>query len=189
MTNQCFFLEGLPGTGKTTLSNELRKDILSVDEILTPEKLAQYHNTKNQSYFLSNDENKIRFALESDKSCFIDRGPLSTLLFNLCKCIVDEKHDPTEVVSWYKNTITPLIFNGEKKFKFIVIDIPPDISLSRKSRSINQNDPWADPISLGLIREMYVAFAKKHSDVSLLIDGSQSVEDILEKIKRYVQHI
>lgn len=189
MTNNCFFLEGLPGSGKTSLSEVLKKELVSIDEILTPEKMTQYHNTQRQNYFLSNDESKINYALESNKSCFIDRGPLSTLFFNLCKFIVDDNHSPEKVLSWYVNKISPIVLSKDKKFRFIVIDISPEVSLSRKNRQIDEKDPWVDPISLRLIREMYLTFAQKHSDVTLLIDGSEKLEDIVKIIELYVQNI
>ena len=72
------FLEGLPGVGKTTLINKIKKSNISnihaVDEIIVDLKEK---TPVNQNIFIINDNKKIN--LYKSGTIVIDIGPISTL--------------------------------------------------------------------------------------------------------------
>lgn len=98
------FLEGLPGVGKSTLISHLReKGVFCVDEVLHGDN-PQSKDGDSQLFFMDNDDEKLRLAGESDAPLIVvDRGPISTLAYNLVQHKITRTHDIMPVVSWYSN--------------------------------------------------------------------------------------
>lgn len=182
-----FYLEGLPGCGKTTTLNNLSDIYFSVPEIAIPEDVSIFHNGSDQTYFLRNDETKYDIANLNDKISIVDRSPLSTLFFNLAKQKLSSNHKMKPILDWFEMKVKPNITN--KHCKFILMDISPELSLKRKNRQINKADPWANPQSLSEIREMFLDWSRKNKKQFTVIDGSLNYDLILDlvhnELKKY----
>ena len=86
-----FIFEGLPGSGKTTMSLKLSKELnfKLVQEIIdepyreiSPSEIIGV----DQSFYFENDKKKYKLAKKYSKTkhVLVDRGFLSTLAYNLC---------------------------------------------------------------------------------------------------------
>lgn len=94
------FIEGLPGVGKTTILNNLKKHGVNVVE----EVINKQEMTDRTKYYLKNDELKIN--LYDEGLIVIDRGLLSTLSYEQTKSIINENYDDSTALDWfnaYKN--------------------------------------------------------------------------------------
>lgn len=94
------FLEGLPGVGKTTIANTIKNmhipNIFVVDEIVV--NLSE-KTPINQDPFVRNDE--IKLSMFDEGLIIIDRGPISTLSYNMTRSIIDKGFDSSKVVNWF----------------------------------------------------------------------------------------
>lgn len=98
--NRIIFLEGLPGVGKTTIANTVKKmhipNVFVVDEIVI--NLCEKTPIAQES-FIRNDE--IKLSMFDEGLIIIDRGPISTLSYNMTRSIIDKKFDSSKVVNWF----------------------------------------------------------------------------------------
>lgn len=94
------FLEGLPGVGKTTIANTIKKmnipNVFVVDEIVID---LSEKTPINQDPFVRNDE--IKLSMFDEGLIVIDRGPISTLSYNMTRSIIDKGFDSSKVVNWF----------------------------------------------------------------------------------------
>lgn len=94
------FLEGLPGVGKSTITNyisNLNKDnIHTVNEIIVD---IEDKTPIEQDLFIINDNSKINKYNEG--TIVIDRGPISTLTYNIVKNELVENFSSKQVVEWF----------------------------------------------------------------------------------------
>ncbi len=179
-----FYLEGLPGCGKTSILELMSKNYLICPEIIIQENISKFHNLSNQSFFLENDEQKQRIAEKSNATIIVDRSPLSTFFFNLAKHTIDNNHYIDQITKWFNETIRPKIM--KPNCHFIVLDIPAKLSLIRKNRNVNMSDPWANPITLALIRKMYIEQSTRYPSKFILINGKLKLPDILLKVQKNI---
>lgn len=92
------FLEGLPGVGKSTLTNILKERGISVSEEI--EKKEIYDNINvNQYLYMENDEYKINKY--TDGNIVIDRGLISTVAYNITRNILNNNHKIDYVIDWF----------------------------------------------------------------------------------------
>ena len=95
------FIEGLPNVGKTYLINEIRKlklkDVYVVDEIINEDIDDIFDCSEDK--FLLNDEMKVNKY--DHGTIIIDRGPISTLVYNQVMHLIDSKYDPSFVEIWF----------------------------------------------------------------------------------------
>ena len=102
------FLEGLPGVGKSTIINyiaSLNKDnIHTVDEIIIN---IENKTPIEQDLFIMNDNLKINKYAEG--TIVIDRGPISTLTYNIVKSELVKDFSSKQVTDWF-NTIKDLFY-------------------------------------------------------------------------------
>ncbi|SRR5258706_3746579 len=184
------YLEGLPGCGKTSTLEKLSTDYITLPEIFINGDVAEFHNLPIQTFFLKNDEQKLEKSEISEKTVIVDRSPLSTLFFNKAKHEVDPSHDSESIIEWFNNVIEPKI--SSSNCHFILIDIPANLSLKRKNREVNLNDPWANPSTLELIRKMFIERSKAYPSQFVVLDGrkeyAQILSDVREQISKYEQN-
>ena len=87
------FIEGLPTVGKTYLVNEIRKknlqNVYVVDELINPDIKNAFIDSEDK--FLKNDEMKVNKY--NDGIIIIDRGPISTLVYNQVLHLIDNNYD------------------------------------------------------------------------------------------------
>jgi len=179
-----FFLEGLPGSGKTSIIQHLKTSYHVVEEVLNKSQLARCHNKRHQDFFFANDERKIAKAKQASGVVLIDRSPLSTLYFNLAKFVFNFNYNPGDVLNWFACQIKPEFESGD--FRFIFLDISPGLALKRKSRKETKNDPWANRQALEMIRNMYLSFMHLHKDLTAVVDGGQNFSEVLSDVKNVI---
>lgn len=99
-----FFLEGLPGVGKTSIINKMQQMNLNyvhiVDELLS--KTDKY----SQEFFMNNDIKKINKY--NDGIIVIDRGPISTLSYNETLKLICGNKDMDKVYEWFLKEALPI---------------------------------------------------------------------------------
>lgn len=94
------FLEGLPGVGKTTIVNTIKR--MNIPNVFVVDEIAIYISEKtpiNQESFVRNDE--IKLSLFDEGIIIIDRGPISTLSYNMARSIIDKEFDSSKVINWF----------------------------------------------------------------------------------------
>ncbi len=182
--NKIIYLEGLPGCGKTSTLEKLSTEYTTLPEIFINGDVKEFHNLPSQTFFLKNDEQKQEKAEASKTTVIIDRSPLSTLFFNLAKHEIDPSHNSSSVIQWFNSNIEPKISNNA--CNFILIDIPSELSLKRKNRDVNLNDPWANPYTLELIRMMFIERSKAYPSQFIVLDGEKEYAHILSDVRKQI---
>lgn len=128
-------LEGLPGAGKTSLLS-----LLSHEFFCVPESLPHFGSgITGEEDYLRHDFEKLRLARASGHVALIDRGYASTLAWSHARLLVDgalEYYDLLGYVAKY------LQHNYCQPDIYILIDVDPEISLTRKNRPVIKEDIW-----------------------------------------------
>jgi len=185
--SKIFFLEGLPGTGKSTIIEGLSKKYHTISEVMNKEMLAKKHNTPDQEFFLINDEQKLTISKNYPGVTIIDRSPLSTVYFNIAKFLLDVNHPILNVILWFQDKILPVLFGENSRYVVLYIDIDPKESLSRKNAEENVCDPWRNLRTLEMIRTFYLMLHDRFPNQVILIDGTMDRLELINKIEWYVQ--
>ena len=110
------FIEGLPTVGKTYLVNEIRKiklkNVHIVDEIINKEILSP--KTDSEDKFIKNDEMKVNKYKSG--TIIIDRGPISTLVYNQLLHLIDNSYDATYIEKWFEQFIP--IYENDNTYNY-----------------------------------------------------------------------
>lgn len=179
---EIYFLEGLPGSGKSMLLEELkRKGSKIIREVIDSKELSENHNKPDQAFFFRNDERKLEMAEKMSSTVIIDRSPLSTLLFNLAKFSIDKNLNPAQALEWYADKFDGK-FRNNSVYHFFFIDITPEISMKRRGARANKKDPWNNLKSLKFIRDFYLVFGENYIKNFEVINGDNDLEIILKQI-------
>lgn len=153
-------LEGIPGTGKTTLAKDLAASTRSLyySEHIFLNEIFEYnsqHTLDSESIYLLHWEVKWRISQLIKKTCIFDRNHLSTLAYNYAKSkIENNKSYFLTVLSWYQESLRTGVLK-EPDFYFI-LDIDPSTSLSRQPQS--RNKIWGTEEGLNYSRDFYKNF-------------------------------
>lgn len=110
------FIEGLPDVGKTYLVNEIRKlnlkDVYTVDEIINENIDNVFTSPENE--FLLNDEMKVNKY--DHGTIIIDRGPISTLVYNQVLHRIDNNYDISNIEKWFNKFLD--IYNSDNTYTY-----------------------------------------------------------------------
>ncbi len=110
------FIEGLPTVGKTYLVNEIRKknlqNVYVVDELINPDIKNAFIDSEDK--FLKNDEMKVNKY--NDGIIIIDRGPISTLVYNQVLHLIDNNYDASSVENWFKQFLD--IYKSDNTYNY-----------------------------------------------------------------------
>lgn len=110
------FIEGLPNVGKTYLVNKIKekqiKDIFIVDELINPDIKNPF--TAAENVFLKNDELKVNKY--NDGIVIVDRGPISTLVYNQVNHIINNNYNAKFVEEWFKQFIK--LYNSDNTYNY-----------------------------------------------------------------------
>ncbi len=171
-----FFLEGLPGVGKSTITNyiaDLNKDnIHTVNEILVD---IEDKTPIEQDLFIINDNLKINKYDEG--IIIIDRGPISTLAYNIVRDELVENFSSKQVIDWF-NTIKD-IFNQDNVFIYYLTTNGKEYYLPYN----NEMDPNGSIENQKRVEEVALYNIKKYSKNYKIIEyNKQNMEDIINEI-------
>lgn len=170
------FIEGLPTVGKTYLINYIKqkklKNIYLVDELINPDINNPF--TDSEDIFLKNDEMKI--SKYNKGTIIIDRGPISTLVYNQVLHIIDNNYDASYIEEWFKQFIS--IYNNKNTFNYYLLN--PNVynpSLDDK------NNPFGSEDNLKLTHSLTIYNLKKYAKNYKIIEYNKTnIEELVNEI-------
>lgn len=179
-------LEGLPGSGKTTLSKRLSNfyDGTHVPEIVRPKT-----RLCNNEFYFHNDILKYQIANKNNHILsFMDRNFLSTLAFNYSDDRISKTSNYKSVVNWLKLQKEQVILYEPDIYLYL--DLSVEQSLDRQNKD-NQDTMWTNRNFLIYLRKFYIKYLKmilkdKKTNVYTL-DATSSSKDLLDNIKTIIQ--
>lgn len=134
-------LEGLPGSGKTTLANNLCNKNTFIE--MVKEIIDNRNDPNEQSYYIESDLLKYKKAkkiLKKKHSVIMDRSFLSTLAFN-------SAHDKVFQTKNFDNVFAKFQEHKTSFFDpcvYVHIKTPLDKSISRKKRGLHSGEIWTN---------------------------------------------
>lgn len=183
---EVIYFEGLPGSGKTSLTDLVsvsHSDVFKkVSEYVVPVEALEASVQYNQRYFQTNDELKYKLARECGKTCLVDRGHLSTVLYSLAYNRIRGDQDLSYIIDWYFDRILKERMLPDR---YIYLDISPETSLARRARSLDWDNMWEHKEALIFARENYPILMQTYESeipVYTLNSDSQSLPEMQKKI-------
>lgn len=170
------FIEGLPGVGKTYLINEIKKinikDLYLVDEIINPDINNPFIDAED--LFLKNDEMKV--SKYNEGTIIIDRGPISTLVYNQVLKKIDDNYDLTIIENWFEQFID--LYKSDSVFTYY-LNNPKEYNPSLDDHL----NPFGSIENLKTTHELTLYNIKKYSKNYKIIDYyKDSTEELINEI-------
>ena len=170
------FIEGLPGVGKTYLINEIRKlnlkDVYVVDEIINDDINDLFNDAEDK--FLRNDEMKVNKY--NDGTIIIDRGPISTLVYNQVMHIIDEDYDLSFVEEWFKQFLD--VYNSDNTCTYYL----NNPSVYNPSLD-DENNPFGSEKNLMLTHDMTLLDLKKYAkNYKVFNYDKKNMKELIEEL-------
>jgi len=170
------FLEGLPGVGKTTIANSIKKlnldNVYVVDEIIKEDIINRVSDF--ESDYMENDEMKLNKYNEG--LIVIDRGPISTLAYNQTKKIIDNNFDSQPVLDWFESVKD--VYSEEIKILFLT-----NKGTEYKITSDSNMDPYGSVENQKLLEAVSLFNCKKYSDNVIVREYHKlDMEDVINEI-------
>ncbi|OGF26757.1 hypothetical protein A2303_05175 [Candidatus Falkowbacteria bacterium RIFOXYB2_FULL_47_14] len=185
-----FVLEGLPGTGKTTIIKYFKKedDFCAVNEVLPRD--PGYDSPPNRDYFTHSDILKTEKIKNSRAQyCLLDRYFISTLAFNWALDKTYKTREYERVFAWYED--------GIKRGRLLIptltfiIELSGERSFARKRREAAEDSdvPWHNRKFVEYFKEYYNIYFREVSprERAVKIKGTETSENIINLIKKYSQ--
>lgn len=170
------FIEGLPNVGKTYLVNEIKRrnydNVFIVDELINPDINNPFIDP--EEVFLKNDEMKVNKY--SDGIIIIDRGPISTLVYNQLNHLIDCSYDPTNVEEWFKKFID--LYNDKNTYNYYLYN--PNVYNPSLDDSTN---PFGSVDNLKMTHEMTLFNLKKYAkNFKVIIYTKDNIDEVINEI-------
>jgi thymidylate kinase len=183
-------IEGLPGTGKTTICQRLSNDF---GYNYVPQRTAKFFSAEKKKlasvnkeglYFL-NDESKSILAFKYSHRfpqipIVIDRYYPSTLAYNYVISKSSSNDSYTKAMKWYRGALDLRLIKADL---YIYLDATPQESLRLKGRKAS-NDFWSNPKTLLEMKRYYSLFFSEIEPEAIVvtIKVSKNREAIYESI-------
>lgn len=186
---EVIYFEGLPCSGKTTLTRQLSveypRDVHSIPEYIHPVLLKE-GGSDDQKIFMENDELKYYTARQSSLQCLVDRGHLSTILYTHAYNEIRADRDLKFVDDWYFGTI---IKNSMLPDRYVLFDIPAEISLKRRKALLNADNMWDHVEALQFARKQYPRYMgefESHIPVLTLNSDSMNIAELKTELIKFL---
>lgn len=184
-------LDGVPGGGKTTLTEHFKNEGIYIVPELVDHSLANKED--NFDYYIISDFIKMSIAsLERfrGKNVVMDRGPISTLAFTFAHDEIYGTKRYEELLKIFKYEFSRNIDNKYISNFLYYIDL--ETSLKRKNRSLTDNraDSWFYKPFLEVFFDYYKdidTHSGKFEGILgeiIVIDGNTNLEQSIEKIHK-----
>jgi nucleoside-triphosphatase THEP1 len=173
------FLEGLQGVGKSTIIKTIKNlnisNTFTVDEIINEDIINDPLLSIFEESWIKNDEQKIKKY--NDGLIIIDRGPISTLSYNMTKSLININFNPKPVIDWFYRIKN--IFNDENT-RVLHLTNSNNNYLIRKPDEL---DPNGSIINQKLLESISIYNCEKHVKYFSIIKFDKSkMKEILDEI-------
>lgn len=177
------YVEGIPASGKTTVLKRIEKrfpeSILYVPEYVNVEEGKRAEMSDDQGYFMRNDGLKWRTARESTKDItFVDRGHLSTVIYNLAAFQMLHTIECLNVVRWYFEDV---LANNRLPDSYVFIRTEPSASLDRRRHLLTPDNIWDHQEALEFANEFYPKMMKTYElaiPILTVLANSMTVDQV-----------
>jgi len=189
--------EGLPGTGKTTISQIIAKKLnfIYFPEHIFIKKLFLLNNILNYDsakIYLTHWEVKYKISNLFKKPVIFDRNHLTALSYNYAKSkILKDKRYFDEVIKWYNSKIKRNII--KEPDLYFILDIPPKLCNLRKGREEKENELWSQLKALRHSRYFYKNFElilkiDKRKTKIIYLDSRRPLDQLIKNILKYIKN-
>lgn len=170
------FIEGLPNVGKTYLINKIKEkqiqNIFIVEELINPDFNNPF--TDEENIFLKNDELKVNKY--NDGIVIIDRGPISTLVYNQVNHIIDNSYNVKFVEKWFKQFLK--LYDSDNTYSYYLYN--PNVyepSLNDKT------NPFGSVDNLKLTHALTIFNLKKYAkNFKIIIYTKDNIMEVIDEI-------
>lgn len=187
-----FTVEGIPGSGKTSIADGLKRDSLiqTVPQILPAE--PKFDQAEKQSFYFKSDALKTKTALSCEPNLvFMDRYYPSTLGFYWAFDFVHNTRTYQKALSWYEKRIEDggLI----RPFRTFLVETPITIGAERKRRRIGNDlkNLWLNKRFLSAFSDYYKYFygTVEKNTVVIKLSGKQPLAMLQDRIQSQIHEI
>lgn len=186
MIQLCFGFDGLPGSGKTSLTRILvNKGFFRIGEILDEnydEINPDQVETPDTEYFLGSDLRKYKLAeemIKQGKPVTLDRTILSTLAYTNLETRLTGRDSYSPTLDWLRDNVLGLV----DSLVYVYLNIGVAESVNRKRKDPNPTDLWSHPTNLAITAKFYDdTFRNLKEGNALHIDATQPLEKVLEDV-------
>lgn len=170
------FLEGLPGVGKTTMVNAVKKlsikNVYVVDEIINK---VEGKTPINQLSYFQNDEMKLNQHTEG--LVIIDRGPISTVSYNITRGIIDKSFNADDAKEWFSQFTDILKEESNKVIYLTTNDQEYYIPFN------NKKDPYGSLENQRLLEKTSIKICEKYvKNLKIQEYHKENMEEIINEI-------
>lgn len=170
------FIEGLPNVGKTYLINKIREmgiqNLKIVDELINPNIKNPF--TDKEDIFLQNDELKVNKY--SDGIIVIDRGPISTLVYNQVNHIIDNNYDASHIEKWFNQFIE--LYNSNDTYNYYLYN--PGVY---EPSLVNSKNPFGSVANLQLTHALTIYNLNKYAkNVKIIVYKKDNIVEVINEI-------
>jgi len=192
-----FVFEGIIGSGKTTLINQLLGKVESSSKInIKSTKIFSKDMTnidfdfRRGRYYTIFDELKYMLFDDSIVSYnFMERNYLSTLAHTYAKAILtNDDEEYSDMIKWYKQNINSTVYIPDA---YIILDIPVNLvteRLTQRGQANVCNPLWNNKDYLNIVKDFYSKFTNENEVDSkvYIVDGTQKQDEVLKTVIKII---
>lgn len=183
------YVEGIPASGKTSviqaLSTQYSAIVAGIPEYIDAALGKQAETSHDQGYFMRNDELKWLSAIKSSKKInLVDRGHLSTLIYNLAEYKFNNYTKGLDAYVWYKNIV---LKNNRLPNRYILLRNTPSISLSRRKELYDSRNMWDKEEVLDYCNRMYLELISEFESqipITVIETIPFSLAEVIKEVKK-----